>query len=87
MLRQSPIAGDQVGFHIRVGAVEAGKQPLQQMALPAFHQQYAGEGRNTSAKKIAQLLLFHAGQDSVLSYSKKAETGVENPGINGSSIV
>ena len=89
MLRQASVAGDQVGLHIRMNIVQAAKQILEKIAPPAFNQQYAGEGRNASAEKVAQSLLFHVRGDRVLCYfrSKKAETGVEKPGSRGSSII
>jgi hypothetical protein len=70
-----------------MNSVKAAEQVLEKISPPAFDKQYAGERGDASAEKIAQDLLFHVGQDSVLPYTKKAETGVENPGNTGSSIV
>jgi hypothetical protein len=67
--------------------IYAGQQILEKISAPAFDQQDACERWNASAEKVAQPLLFHVGQASGLPYSKKVETGVENPGNTGSSIV
>lgn len=48
--------------------VEPAEKVFKQVAPPAFNEQDTGERRNQPTKKISQSLLFHVGQDSVLSF-------------------
>ena len=66
VLRQPGVTGDEVGGHVRIGTVDAGQEFLEKIAPPAFDKQNSGKGRNAAAEKVAQLLLFHVAQDSVL---------------------
>jgi len=77
-LGHAGVTGEQVGGHIRMNAIEAGEQVFEKIAASAFDQQHPRERRNASTEKIAQSLLFHVEQDSVLLIYKPKACAVLN---------
>ena len=65
--------GDAAEHGLKHNAEAGNEREHKQVTPPAFDEQDAGEGGDQSTEKIAQSLLFHVGQDSVLSFFDKPE--------------